>query len=405
MYSYTIDRLGAQGDGVAPGPVYVTRALPGELVEGEATDDRIDAPRILQPSPDRVKPPCGHYKSCGGCAVQHASDGFVAGWKQELVRQVLAWEGVEADVLPPLTSPAPARRRAAISARRTKSGALAGFHGRKSGTVVDVTQCEVLDPALTPAFDIARHLARVGASRSAELSVLATVSLDGRDIAVTGGKPLDASAQAELGLFCGQHGIARLAWNDEVIALRHPPRQGFGPAQVVPPPGAFLQATAHAQDVLQDAVLAAAQGAKSAVDLFAGCGTFALPLAGKMRVHAVEGDAGMTRALEAGWRGSPGLRPLTAEVRDLFRNPLLPDELKRFDLAVLDPPRAGAAAQITAIAQSDVPVVAYVSCNPATFARDAAVLIAAGFAIGPVQPIDQFRWSPHVEVVARFQRA
>ncbi|MEO0937471.1 MAG: class I SAM-dependent RNA methyltransferase [Pseudomonadota bacterium] len=404
MFSHTIERLGAQGDGIAPGPVYVTRALPGELVEGAQDAGRIEAPRILQPSPDRVKPPCTHYKTCGGCVVQHASDGFVAGWKQDLVRQALAWDGVEAEVLPPLTSPAPARRRAAISARRTKAGALAGFHGRKSGTIVDVKRCEVLDPALAPAFDIARHLARTGASRSAELNVLATVSRDGLDIAVTGGKPLDASLQAELGQYCGQHGIARLAWNDEVIALRHPPRQRFGPAHVVPPPGAFLQATAHAQKVLQDAVLTAAEGSKSAVDLFAGCGTFSLPLAELMRVHAVEGDAGMTRALEAGWRGSPGLRPLTAEVRDLFRNPLLPDELKRYDVVVLDPPRAGATAQTAAIAQSIVPVVVYVSCNPTTFARDAAVLIAAGYSLGPVQPVDQFRWSPHVEVVARFHR-
>ncbi|MEL7097674.1 MAG: class I SAM-dependent RNA methyltransferase [Pseudomonadota bacterium] len=405
MYVYQIERLGAQGDGIAPGPVIAPRTLPGELVEGDAVDGRLETPRILQPSPHRVKPPCAHYKACGGCAVQHVSDELVADWKRGLVQHALEQHGVTAEVLAPVTSPAAGRRRVAISARRTKSGALAGFHGRKSDTIVDVKRCEVLDPALAPSFDIARHLARVGASRSAELSVLVTASLDGLDVAVTGGKPLDPEAQAELGLFCGAQGIARLAWNDEVIGLRHPPRQALGPAHVAPPPGAFLQATAHAQDVLQEAVVKAAAGVKSALDLFAGCGTFALPLAGQMRVHAVEGDTAMTRALEAGWRASPGLRPLTAEVRDLFRNPLLPDELQRFEIAVLDPPRAGAAAQIAALAQSAVPVIVYVSCNPGTFARDAMYLIGAGFDIGPVQPVDQFRWSPHVELVATFTRA
>ncbi|MEO0670977.1 MAG: class I SAM-dependent RNA methyltransferase, partial [Pseudomonadota bacterium] len=256
MPELTIERLGAQGDGVASGPVFVARALPGEAVEGDVVEGRMDAPRIIEPSPARVKAPCAHYKACGGCAVQHASDDLVADWKRGLVQHAMAQHGVEAEVLAPITSPAAARRRVGISARRTKSGALAGFHGRKSETIVDVQHCHVLDPALAPAFDIARHLARTGASRSAELSVMATASLDGLDVAVIGGKPLEPSQQAELGLYCGAHGIARLTWNDEVIGLRHPPRQACGPAHVVPPPGAFLQATEHAQTVLQDAVLA-----------------------------------------------------------------------------------------------------------------------------------------------------
>ncbi|MEO0390996.1 MAG: RsmD family RNA methyltransferase, partial [Pseudomonadota bacterium] len=199
--------------------------------------------------------------------------------------------------------------------------------------------------------------------------------------------------------------IARLSWDDEVIALLVPPRQRFGPAQVTPPPGAFLQATEMAQKQLQDAVLTLTKGAGAVLDLFAGCGTFALPLAARARVHAVEGDRAMTQALEAGWRNCPGLRPLTAQTRDLFRNPLLPDELSRFDAVVIDPPRAGASAQVAQIAKSDVPRVAYVSCHPATFARDAAGLISAGFTMGAVQPIDQFRWSPHIELVAAFTRA
>ncbi|MEO0390504.1 MAG: class I SAM-dependent RNA methyltransferase, partial [Pseudomonadota bacterium] len=325
MPEFKIERLGALGDGIAEGPIFVPRTLPGEVVEGDLVNDRIDAPRIVTPSADRVKPPCRHYKSCGGCAVQHASDRFVAEWKRDLVAAALHQHGVSAVVLMPWASPQAARRRVALSARRTKSGALAGFHGRKSDVVVDVHHCAVLDPRLADAPQIARHLARVGASRSAELTVAITASEGGLDVAVSGGKPLDAARQADLGVFCAQAGIARLSWDDEVIALLVPPRQRFGPAQVAPPPGAFLQATEMAQQQLQDAVLTMTMGAGTVLDLFAGCGTFALPLAARARVHAVEGDRAMTQALEAGWRNCQGLRPLTAQTRDLFRNPLLPD--------------------------------------------------------------------------------
>ncbi|MEM8578384.1 MAG: class I SAM-dependent RNA methyltransferase [Pseudomonadota bacterium] len=405
MPELVIERLGAQGDGIAPGPVFVPRALPGEVVTGDVVDGRMTDPRILSPSDARIKAPCSHYKACGGCAVQHASDPFVADWKQSLVRTALAQAGVAAEVSGPLTSPVASRRRVALSARRTKSGAIAGFHGRKSDVIVDISGCAILDQRLRAAPDIARHLARVGASRSAEITVVATASDDGLDIAVTGGKPLSPAQQADLGLYCAEAGIARLSWGGECIALLRPPRQRFGTAFVTPPAGAFLQATEAGQAQLVEAVLSGCAGARSVVDLFAGCGTFSLPLAAQAKVHAVEGDAAMTDALLAGWRGRPGLRPLTAAARDLFRRPLLPDELDRFDAAVIDPPRAGAAAQVAQIAASHLARVMYVSCNPATFARDAAVLIAAGFAIGPVRPVDQFRYSPHVELVAAFTRA
>ncbi|MCC5983842.1 MAG: class I SAM-dependent RNA methyltransferase, partial [Rhodobacteraceae bacterium] len=196
--------------------------------------------------------------------------------------------------------------------------------------------------------------------------------------------------------------LARLAWEGEVIALAALPAQTFGRAQVVPPPGAFLQATEDGEATLLAAVRGAVGDAARVADLFAGCGTFTLPLAERAEVHAVEGDAAMLAALDAGWRRAAGLKRVRTETRDLFRRPLLADELACFDAVVIDPPRAGAAAQVAELARAQVPVIAAVSCNPVTFARDARVLVAAGYCLQTVQVVDQFRWSAHVELAARF---
>ena len=201
------------------------------------------------------------------------------------------------------------------------------------------------------------------------------------------------------------HGLARLAWDHEVIAMRAPPVQRFGGALVVPPPGAFLQATKEGEKALTSAVLEATRGAQRVVDLFSGCGTLSLPLALQSEVHAVEGERDMVQALDAGWRKATGLKRVTTEARDLFRRPLMPDELAKFDAIVLDPPRAGAEAQVREIARAKRPVLAYVSCNPVTFARDAKVLVDSGYRLNWVQVVDQFRWSSHTELAASFTMA
>ena len=408
MEQVTIDRLGHQGDGIAPGPIYVPGTLPGELVEGEVTGGVMAAPRILTPSDNRVKPPCRHAKSCGGCALQHASDDFVAAWKVDVVRKALTAQGIEAEFRTIRTSPPRSRRRATFAARRTKKGALVGFHGRASGTIVDIPDCQLLAPELLAALPVAEDLALTGASRKAALAVTVTLSEVGLDIAVSGGKPLDGPLQLALAQLTERHGLARLAWDGEVIAMRAGPMQRFGAAEVVPPPGAFLQATKQGEAALLDAVREIVGDAKRIVDLFAGCGTFSLPLAERAEVHAVEGDKAMTAALDAGWRKAQGLKKVTAEARDLFRRPLMPDELAPFtapyEAAVIDPPRAGAEAQVEQLAQAKLPVIAYVSCNPVSFARDAARLIAAGYRLNWVQVVDQFRWSSHVELAGSFTR-
>jgi 23S rRNA (uracil1939-C5)-methyltransferase len=401
----TIERLGHRGDGIAQGPegqVFVPQMLPGEVVEGDLAGDQLLNARILTPSPNRIRPPCAHARTCGGCLMQHAADPFVADWKLGIVKGALAGQGLDAPLRPIETSPPRSRRRATLAARRTKGGALIGFHARASETLVAIPNCQLLHPAIMALFPALEALVVTGGSRSAEISLTVTHSLGGPDVAVTGGKPLESDMRMALARVAETFNIARLTWDGEVIALRTMPVQRFGQALVAPPPGAFLQATAEGEAALLSAVKEAIGPARRVVDLFAGSGTFSLPLAGSAEVHAVESDAAMLAALDRGWRQAQGLHRVTMETRDLFRRPLEPDEFKGFDAVVIDPPRAGAEAQTATLARSRIPVIAAVSCNPVTFARDARMLTEAGYVLDWVQAVDQFRWAAHVELVARF---
>lgn len=404
MTEVRIERLGHHGDGIAPGPIYAARTLPGEQVSGELEGKRMSTPSILEPSPNRVRPPCRHFKSCGGCALQHASDSFVANWKIEVVRTALVAQGIEADIAGIETSPPYSRRRAVFSARRTRGGALIGFHAPKSDAITAIPDCQLLHPSLLAAVPDLEALVTLGGSRKGILRLTVALSRAGFDVAVTGGKPLDAGLETALAGLAGERGFARLTWDGEQVAQIAPPVQRFGVADVAPPPGAFLQATAEGEAALLREVRRGVGGAARIVDLFAGSGTFSLPLAEGAEVHAVEGERDMLAALDRGWRNAPHLKRVTTETRDLFRRPLMPDELKPFDAIVIDPPRAGAEAQMQEIAQSTVPSVAAISCNPVTFARDARLLIDAGFALERLVVVDQFRWSTHIELAAGFRR-
>ncbi|MCB2134760.1 MAG: class I SAM-dependent RNA methyltransferase [Rhodobacteraceae bacterium] len=397
----TVERLGHLGDGIAPGPVFVPMALPGEVVEGDIAAGRMQAPKIVEPSPDRVKPACPHYRACGGCALMHASDGFVAGWKAEVVKTALAAQGLEAPFRPVITSAPGSRRRATLAGRRTKKGALVGFHGRASETITEISGCRLLHPELMASLPYLSEVTMLGASRKGELALTVTRTEGGIDLAVLGGKPLEQSLFSSLAGLAERADLARLTWDSEAVANRRPAPQRFGRALVVPPAGAFLQATPDGEAALVAAVREAVGGARRVADLFAGSGTFTLPLAENAEIHAVEGEAAMLVALDGGWRLAQGLHKVTTEARDLFSRPLMPDELKRFDAVVIDPPRAGAEAQMRELAMAKVPVIAGVSCNPVTFARDTRILSDSGYRIDWVQVVDQFRWSPHVELVAR----
>lgn len=405
MTQIEITRLGHHGDGIAVGPIFAAKTLPGEIVEGEVTGDRMLSPSIVTPSADRVKPPCTHFKACGGCVLQHASDEFVAGWKSDIVQIALSHQGIDVPISDVFTSPAQSRRRATFAGRRTKKGVLVGLHGRASGTLVPVPDCTLMTQKIMDGMPAFEALVQVGGSRRGEMAITVIDSDAGLDVSVVDGKTLDMELRSELASVVRKYGIIRLSWNGDEVVQETRPYLSFGRARLVPPPGAFLQATRHGEHTLVALMKEAVAGADRVVDLFAGCGTFALPMAEFAEVHAVEGEHFMLKSLSDAWKTAPGLKPVTVATRDLFRQPLLPDELNKFDAAIIDPPRAGALAQTGELAKSNVRSIGFVSCNPVTFARDAKILIDSGFNIDWLRVVDQFRWSAHVEIAAKFSRA
>ncbi|MEL6418007.1 MAG: RsmD family RNA methyltransferase [Pseudomonadota bacterium] len=405
MTDYTIEKLGFQGDGVAAGPIYAPRTVPGDTVVGRLDGQTLKDVKIVKPSGDRVKPPCPRFRSCGGCQLQHISDDFVAAWKADVIRAALASHDLSPEILPTLTSPPSSRRRATFSARRTKKGARAGFHALGSDVIIEIPNCTLITQDLLGSLEVCEDLSVVGASRKGSLSVTATASTAGLDISATGGKPLDQEMRLALAGLAERRDLARLVWEGELIAQRRLPYQVFGGIKIGPPPGAFLQATKHGEQTLQSLVMQTLEGRSNILDLFAGCGTFALPLARRAQVHAVEGSKQMVEALDRAWRDAEALKHVSVEARDLFRRPMDKSELGQFDGVAIDPPRAGAIAQVRELARSKIPSIAYVSCNPTTFARDAKILVEGGYELTWVQPVDQFRWSTHVELAAEFVRA
>ena len=395
-----IDALTHTGAGRADDGTFVQRVLPGE----EITLCPDGTPRIERPSADRVAPPCRHYKSCGGCSMQHARDAFVADWKMGVVRHALASRGLTAVTDRIEVSPPESRRRAKLAGRRTKKGALVGFHGARSSEVVAIPECKVLRPSLRGILPFLEALTRLAATRTTDAEFHLTDTENGVDVLVTSPRDLTRDLIEALPALARDHPVARITWNHEPVATFRPPTVNLSGIAVSPPPRAFLQATAEGEAALVGEVTRITTGASRIVDLFSGCGTFALPLARQAEVHAVEGDETSIEALDRGWRTAPGLKAVTTRVRDLFRMPLTGRELAAFDAVVIDPPRAGAQAQIDQIAASGVPVVAMVSCNPVTFARDAQALTRSGYRMGDVFVVDQFRWSAHVEMVCAFRR-
>lgn len=404
METIEIKRLASAGDGQGSG-IFAPFTLPGDQARGEVVEGRMEVAEILRPSPHRIAPVCKHYGSCGGCSLQHAGDDFLAEWKRERIIEALAARGVNCDdILPTVTSPARSRRRAAFTARRTKKTVIAGFHVRADTGIVAIEDCHVTAPGLLPALEAVKEAARLGASRQGEIRGVATLSEAGIDLAIEGAKPLERGGLMEAAALAASHDLARLSWNGAVVAARRAPAQKFGPALVTPPPGAFLQATSEGEAALLAAARETVKGAKRIADLFAGCGAFSIPLAADAEVLAIEGEAAMVEAMIVGWRNAPGLKRLIGKSRDLFRRPLNSEELKGLDAIVIDPPRAGAAAQSAELAKSGPDRIAFLSCNPATFARDARMLVDGGYRLERVLPVDQFRWSPHVELAAQFNR-
>jgi 23S rRNA (uracil1939-C5)-methyltransferase len=403
-----IQRLGAQGDGIADHEgqqVFVPLTLPGETVTAEIDGDRARLVEIVTAAPDRAPPKCSHYGECGGCALQHLSDAAYAGFKRDLLAMHLSYAGIKAEIEPTIIAPPYSRRRAVFSAHRTGGDIAIGFHGRRSHRIVPISDCAVIRPALQAILPGLRDIATLAAPPRDALQLSATETLTGIDLALNGVSPkLPADIRALLVQTANKLNLARLSINGDVAMERVPPILRMGGVDVVPPPGGFVQATAESETAMAKIVVESLIGAETAVDLFCGAGTFTLPLAAHASVHAVEGEVSGLQALGRAIRKVKDIKPITTEKRDLFRQPLTQIDLSRFDAAVIDPPRAGAEAQTRELALSGIKRVAMVSCNAQTFARDLKILLDTGFRLDRLVPIDQFLWSPHVEIVATLKR-
>jgi 23S rRNA (uracil1939-C5)-methyltransferase len=407
-----IDHVGHRGDGVALAGgenVYVPYTLGGETVEvAPVPGHHPDRRRLLQverASPDRITPFCPHFGICGGCAIQHWESERYRAWKRDIVVETLAQAKLACEVFPLIDAHGVGRRRITLHARMGTHDVLkVGFAAANSHDIIPVDRCPILDPGLGGALDAAWAVAEPLISIGKPLDIQITATDSGLDVDVRGSGALPAAMIAALSRVAEQHCLARLTRHGELVLMRTPPTIPIGAAQVTLPPGSFLQATVAGEEALAALVSEHCRRAKHIADLFCGVGPFALRLAAKSRVSAFDSDTGAVAALQKAATSTRGLKPVKAETRDLFRRPLMPRELRDYDTVVFDPPRQGAQAQVLQLAASKIPVVVAVSCNVATFARDARILIDGGYRIEGVTPVDQFRHTPHVELVARFRR-
>jgi len=404
-----IDHVGHRGDGVARADgrsVYVPYTLGGEIVEVEPAHGHAERRHLLgiaQASTERIAPFCRYFGSCGGCAIQHWQIDAYRAWKRRIVTDTLKQSGIECEVGDLADAHGGGRRRITIHARRGDKLRV-GFAAAGSHAIVAIDHCPILDPALHGAFNAAHALADVLKPSNKPLDIQITATDSGLDIDLRGSGPLPIAMISALSRVAQQHRLARLTRHGELVLMRQPPVVTIGAARVTLPPGSFLQATVAGEETLAALVADRCRGAKHIADLFCGVGPFALRLAAKSRISAFDSDAGAVAALQKAAASTSGLKPLIAETRDLFRRPLMPQELRDYDVVVFDPPRQGAQAQVTQLAASKIPTVVAVSCNVATFARDAKILIEGGYKIEGVTPVDQFRHTPHVELVARFSK-
>lgn len=417
-----IHALGARGDGIADWRgrrVFAPFCLPGEIVRarlvGEKGQGALEAELVetLSPSEDRIAPVCRHFGACGGCALQHMRAEAYAGWKRDLVTQALARRGISGDgVAVCKVTPPASRRIAKPTLRRVNDGVLIGFNARASHRIVNVTSCPVLTPNLEAAIDLVRQAfcSALESVKAASLTFLQTEN--GVDLLIAAGSDLRMGDRLALTKLAEDGDFARVSWLKEEsgeapdpVLIRRPSILSFGDVPVIMPPGSFVQATEFGGEALTSFVVSRASGAKRVADLFSGSGAFTFSLARFSQVHSVDADAAAMGAAQSAANRASGLKSITFETRNLFKRPLAGSELRGLDAVIFDPPRAGAKEQAEALAASNVPLVIAVSCDPATFARDARILLDGGYRLEAVQPVDQFLWSPHVELAAAFRRA
>jgi 23S rRNA (uracil1939-C5)-methyltransferase len=405
-----IDGMGARGDGLGQidgARVAVPFALPGEIVQIERDGERGTLKCVETASEERIAPICGHFGTCGGCSVQHWRSNCVSEWKRERIAIALRRQKIEAEIRATLDAHGEGRRRVTLHirpARAQTERTEAGFMQARSHLLVDLDHCPLLVPTLAPVPDIARQIGHILRGLGKPLDLQATACNQGLDLDLRGAGPIPDLFRQRLIALARDHDLARLTLHGERLIEARTPSLQVDNMMMALPPGSFLQATAAAEHILTDFALKAAEGAKHVADLFCGLGPFALRLSRHVKVKAHDSDRGAIEALQRSIRANPGGKPIIVEARDLFRRPLFAPELKPFDLALLDPPRQGAEQQMREIAKSRLQRVISISCDPESFARDARILIDAGFRLGPVTPVDQFRHSAHIEIMAVLSR-
>lgn len=418
MLELTIDHIGAQGDGIAykdGQAYYVPFTAAGDIVKVEVGEKRGNGhtarlSEILHSSPDRQKAACKHFGTCGGCSLQHLTAVPLSNWKTEKLQTILQKAGIEDVKINPVeVSPPHSRRRVEFVASKRKKGVMIGYHVRKSHQVFDVGECPLIHPELFSLVKPLRQMLSELLPRNSKARLTLTHTLGGPDLLIAGNITPDLELREMLAEFASQHDLSRISCYQEeeklleVISERKEPRIPVGEHIVSLPSGGFLQATMEGQEKLIELMMKNLPENTSVVDLFAGCGSFTLPASKAAKtVLAVEGDEDLTDALQA--TSNAQMLNISTEYRDLFRRPLLPEELDRFDTAIIDPPRAGAKAQVEELSKSSIKEIIFISCNPASFARDARTLIDAGFSMSEITPVDQFLWSPHIELFTVFRK-
>lgn len=414
LLELTISAVGTHGDGIArhrDADIFVPYTMPGDRVVAKlvAPHHAVPLEWYARAAAHRT-PPCIHFGSCGGCALQHFDMAEYDALKRRQIETALARRGFPDVTINATARSLPAtRRRAEFAAIRRGGRTELGFHAYKSRQIVDLSSCVVLHPQITALLPALRGLAHALLRDGESADFLVTRTESGLDLLISRRTAPDRAQREAIAEFALAQDLARIAWRStaevpEIIVQRRPAWITFAGTTVEFPSGAFLQASEDGESAIVGSVLDGTGPAKRVADLYAGCGTLTFPLARQARVHAVEGASELADALDNAARRSGQAGRISVERRDLSRRPLLADELGAFDVIVMDPPREGAAAQAAEIARSTVPVVVYVSCNPATFARDARLLADGGYRLGQVTPIDQFLWSTHLEVVGAFAR-
>jgi len=350
-------------------------------------------------------PLCRHFGVCGGCAIQDLEAEEYRSFKRSLIVEALTKHGLDAAVLEDIVQVAPrSRRRATFKAAKRDGRIEIGFHAARSHAIVDMRECLVLTPRLFAAAQGLREMMAALLAEGEGADLYLVEADNGFDLAIAWKRRTTSAIVAEIARWAPKLSIVRVTAGRDLLYETAAPEIALGLARVKLPPQAFLQPTREGERALQAGVADALGKAKSVTDLFSGCGTFTFPLAARARIHAVDADGPMLEALALAARSASGLKPISTEKRDLFRRPLEPREVDRFDAAVLDPPRAGALAQVRMLAKSRVPRIAYVSCDAASFARDARVLVDGGFRLDRIVGVDQFLWSAHIELAAAFSR-